>query len=140
MAYFTDHRRTSTSFTEDRMADPFEPGWLLNALPKETRMREFFRDIRRPTNAARKMDLKYLNVELVADRFPGRYEQTVLLKSWSAVMDENTRTMVDLPLGTSEVTHQHTFLPYADAFNTMSWTKRLLERLHRVPRELQGMI
>jgi len=89
-----------------------------------------------------KLDYKYLNVELVADRFPGRYEQTVLLKSWSAEMDENTRMMVELPSHhpTSLVNHQHTFLPYADAFNTMDWPKKLWERLHCVPRELQGMI
>jgi hypothetical protein len=142
MVYFSDHRRTFTSFNDDRLADPFEPGWLLKALPKEHRMREMFQNIYRRPKYVPRMEFKYLNVELVADRFPGRYEETVLLKSWSAEMDENMKKMVDLPSHnpTSLVNHQHTFLPYFDAFNTMTWPKRLWERLHCVPRELQGMI
>jgi hypothetical protein len=120
MVYFSDHRRTFTSFNDDRLADPFEPGWLLKALPKEHRMREMFQNIYRRPKYVPRMEFKYLNVELVADRFPGRYEETVLLKSWSAEMDENMKKMVDLP--------------------SHNWPKRLGERLHCVPRELQGMI
>jgi hypothetical protein len=136
---FTEKRRSDGKVPEDRDAPTFEAGWLLNKLPSEERMRAVFAEFNRFKPTSGPLPWKYLDVQLVAERFPRSERQIVLLREWKIIMNEHTRKLVESGRS-SMVVHDTSFLEFADHFNTLTWSERLERRLHGIPTNLVGLI
>lgn len=136
---FTEKRRSDGKVPEDRDAPVFEAGWLLTKLPSEDRMRAVFAEFNRFKPTSGPLPWKYLDVQLVAERFPRSERQIVLLREWKIIMNEHTRKLVESGKS-SMVVHDTSFLEFADHFNTLTWSERLERRLHGIPTNLVGLI
>ena len=138
--YFSEMRR-HLALPDDRSAENFKPGWLLNNLPKEQRMRDVFGgSLNRDAKRQGKLGWKYLEVQLVAERFPRSQKEIVILRRWHVSMDEHTKSLVHIGGGSTEKIYDTQFLEFADKFNTLDYMQRLETRLHGIPKALVGMI